>query len=156
MACDRSFPPVGPIRGNQQCRREETPFYCIENQSPATFPSSRVSTMNPDLLPTMTSSGSRAIYRLLPTRFPLIFRRVLLEDLYRVRGKTFGPPHKVDLASHIRNGNYDVVCPPPVSSPAQRADAHLLWFVPLTDGRSGGMLGSLGMDRAVVQTLRGG
>jgi hypothetical protein len=31
----------------------------------------------------------------LPTRFPSMFRRVLLQDLYRVRGNMFGPLHKV-------------------------------------------------------------
>jgi hypothetical protein len=97
------------IRGHQQRRREETPLYSIENQSPATFPSSRVLTINPDPLPTMTNSGSRAISRLLPARFPLMFRRVLLQDLYRVRGKMFGPLHKVGLASHIRHGNFGEV-----------------------------------------------
>jgi hypothetical protein len=35
-----------------------------------------------------------------------MFRRLLLQDLYRVRGKMFGPLHKVGLASHIRNGNW--------------------------------------------------
>jgi hypothetical protein len=58
----------------------------------------------------MTNSGSRAIYRLLPVRFTLMFRRLLLQHLYRVRGKIFGPPHKVGLASHIRNGNFGEVC----------------------------------------------
>jgi hypothetical protein len=39
-----------------------------------------------------------------------MFRRLLLQHLYRVRGKIFGPPHKVGLASHIRNGNFGEVC----------------------------------------------
>ena len=33
-----------------------------------------------------------------------MFRRLLLQGLYRVRGKVFGPLHKVGLASHIRRG----------------------------------------------------
>jgi hypothetical protein len=39
-----------------------------------------------------------------------MFWRLLLQDLYRVRGNMFGPPHKVGLASHIRNGNFGEVC----------------------------------------------
>jgi hypothetical protein len=38
-----------------------------------------------------------------------MFRRLLLQDLYRVRGKMFGPLHKVGLASHIRNENFGEV-----------------------------------------------
>jgi hypothetical protein len=59
----------------------------------------------------MTNSGSRAIYRLLPARFPFMFRRVLLQDLYRVRGNMFGPLLKVGLASHRRHENFGEVCP---------------------------------------------
>ena len=33
--------------------------------------------------------------RLLPTRFPSMFRHVLLQGLYRVRGNMFMPLHKV-------------------------------------------------------------
>jgi hypothetical protein len=46
----------------------------------------------------------------LPARFPFMFRRVLLQDLYRVRGKMSGPLHTVGLASHIGHENFDVVC----------------------------------------------
>jgi hypothetical protein len=35
-----------------------------------------------------------------------MFRRLLLQDLYRVRGNMFARPHKVGLTSHIRNGNF--------------------------------------------------
>jgi hypothetical protein len=35
-----------------------------------------------------------------------MFRRLLLQDLYRVRGNMFEPLQKVGLASHIRNGNF--------------------------------------------------
>ena len=59
----------------------------------------------------MTNSGERAIYRLLLTRFPLMFRHLLLQGLYRVRGKVFGPLRKVGLASHMRHGNFGEVCP---------------------------------------------
>jgi hypothetical protein len=44
--------------------------------------------------------------RLLPTRFASMFWRLLLQGLYRVRGKMFVPLHKVGLASHIRNTNW--------------------------------------------------
>jgi hypothetical protein len=39
-----------------------------------------------------------------------MFRRLLLQDLYRVRGNMFGRLHTVGLASHIRNGNFVEVC----------------------------------------------
>jgi hypothetical protein len=35
---------------------------------------------------------------------------MLLQGLYRVRGKMFVPLHKVGLASHIRHGNFGEVC----------------------------------------------
>jgi hypothetical protein len=47
--------------------------------------------------------------RLLPPRFPSMFRRLLLQGLYRVRGKMVVPLHQVGLASHIRNGNFGEV-----------------------------------------------
>ena len=65
----------------------------------------------------MTNSGEHAIYKLLPTRFPLMFRRLLLQDLYQVGGKVFRPLHKVGLASHIRNGNFGEVCLRPLYDP---------------------------------------
>jgi hypothetical protein len=48
-----------------------------------------------------------------------MFRRLLLQDLYRVHGKMFGRLHKVGLASHIRNENFVEVCRVhPILSPA--------------------------------------
>jgi hypothetical protein len=47
--------------------------------------------------------------RLLPTRFPSMFRRLRLQGRYRVRGNMFEPPHKVGLASHIRHGKWVIV-----------------------------------------------
>src|SRR5262245_20058865 len=44
------------------------------------------------------------------TCFPLMFQRLLMQDLYRVCGKMFGRLHKVGLASHIRHGNFGEVC----------------------------------------------
>jgi len=41
---------------------------------------------------------------------PEIFRRLLLEGLYRVRGKMFVPLDKVGIASRICNGNFGEVC----------------------------------------------
>jgi hypothetical protein len=38
-----------------------------------------------------------------------MFRRLLLQGLYRVRGRVFGPLHKVGFASHIRHGNFGEV-----------------------------------------------
>jgi hypothetical protein len=58
-------PPKTPI-SFQRCRhtwqsampsRSHPPFYPIENQSPATLPSSRVLMINPYLLPAMINSG---------------------------------------------------------------------------------------------------
>jgi hypothetical protein len=47
---------------------------------------------------------------LLSARFVSMFRRLLQEGLYRVRGNMFVPLHKVGLASHIRHGNFGEVC----------------------------------------------
>lgn len=49
--------------------------------------------------------------RLLPTRFPSMYRRMLLQGLSRVHGNMFVPLHKVGLASHICHENFDAVCP---------------------------------------------
>jgi hypothetical protein len=39
-----------------------------------------------------------------------MFRHLLQDSLYRVRGNMFVPLHKVGLASHIRHGNFSGVC----------------------------------------------
>ena len=78
-----------------------------------------------------------------------MFRRLLLQDLYRVRGNMFARPHKVGLTSHIRNGNFVEVCgslpgPPPVAVAdgysllpwhGQVRDSPELWFAGAGDRR---------------------
>jgi hypothetical protein len=44
--------------------------------------------------------------KLLSAHFVSMFRRLLQEGLYRVRGNMFVPLHKVGLASHMRHGNF--------------------------------------------------
>jgi hypothetical protein len=39
-----------------------------------------------------------------------MFRRVLLQDPYRVRGNMFWPLHTVGFARHRRHGNFGAVC----------------------------------------------
>src|SRR5262249_11976963 len=60
--------------------------------------------------PPRPTSGSRALSKLLSTRFAFMFRRVLLQDLYRVRGHMFGRLQQVGFASHIPHGNCVEFC----------------------------------------------
>jgi hypothetical protein len=50
------FPEAPPYMAISNAVAKKPSFYFIKNQSPTTFPSSRVLTINPDPLPTMTNS----------------------------------------------------------------------------------------------------